>query len=35
MTVSSRDLLSPAMLTLMTENIQFGKRHGWRIESLA
>jgi len=35
MTVSSRDLLSPAMLTLMTENIQFGKRHAWRVESLA
>ncbi len=35
MTVSSRDRLSPAMLTLMTENIQFGKRHAWRVESLA
>jgi pimeloyl-ACP methyl ester carboxylesterase len=35
MTVSSRDLLSPAMLALMTENIQFGKRHPWRVESLS
>jgi pimeloyl-ACP methyl ester carboxylesterase len=35
LTVSNRDLLSPAMLTLMTENIQFGKRHAWRVESLA
>jgi len=35
LTVSSRDELSPAMLTIMRENIQFGKRHPWRVESLA
>jgi pimeloyl-ACP methyl ester carboxylesterase len=35
MTVSSRDVLSPAMLTIMRENIQLAKRHAWRIESLA
>jgi len=35
LTVSSRDLLSPAMLTIMRENIQFAKRHPWRVESLA
>jgi len=35
MTVSSRDALSPAMLTIMRENIQFAKRHAWRVESLA
>jgi len=35
LTVSSRDALSPAMLTIMRENIQFAKRHAWRVESLA
>jgi len=35
LTVSSRDALSPAMLTLMRENIRFGKQNPWRIESLA
>ncbi len=35
LTVSSRDLLSPAMLTIMRENFQFAKRHAWRVESLA
>jgi len=35
LTVSSRDRLSPAMLTLMRENLQLGKRHPWRVESLA
>ncbi len=35
LTVSSRDLLSPAMLTMMRENIQSGKRYPWRVESLA
>jgi pimeloyl-ACP methyl ester carboxylesterase len=33
--VSSRDRLSPAMLDVMRENVQLGKRHGWRVESLA
>jgi len=35
LTVSSRDALSPGMLAIMRENIEFGKRHPWRVESLA
>jgi pimeloyl-ACP methyl ester carboxylesterase len=35
LTVSSRDLVSPAMLTIMRENIQLGQRQSWRVESLA
>ena len=35
LTVSSRDRISPAMLTIMQENIRFAKRHSWRVESLA
>jgi pimeloyl-ACP methyl ester carboxylesterase len=35
LTVSDRDRLSPAMLTVMRENVRFMKRHPWRVESLA
>lgn len=34
-TVHEPDRLSPAMLAIMRENLQFAKRNPWRIESLA
>jgi pimeloyl-ACP methyl ester carboxylesterase len=34
-TTNDRSALSPAMLAIMRENITYGKRHAWRIESLA
>ena len=35
LTVADRDRLSPAMLAVMRENLQLGKRSPWRVESLA
>jgi len=35
MTVADPDLLSPAMLAIMRENLQLGKQSPWRVESLA
>ena len=35
LTVHEPDRLSPAMLAIMRENLQFAKRSPWRIESLA
>lgn len=35
LTVADPDRLSPAMLTIMRENLQLGKRSPWRVESLA
>jgi pimeloyl-ACP methyl ester carboxylesterase len=35
LTVADADRLSPAMLGIMRENLQLGKRSPWRIESLA
>ena len=35
LTVADRDRLSPAMLEIMRENLQLGKRSPWRVESLA
>ena len=35
LTVADPDLLSPAMLAIMRENLQLGKRSPWRVESLA
>jgi pimeloyl-ACP methyl ester carboxylesterase len=35
LTVADEDRLSPAMLAVMRENLQLGKRSPWRVESLA
>ena len=35
LTVASADRLSPAMLAVMRENLELGKRSPWRVESLA
>jgi len=35
MTCHDPEALSPAMFAIMRENLQFGKRHAWRVESLA
>jgi pimeloyl-ACP methyl ester carboxylesterase len=33
--VKDPERLTPAMYALMRENVQFGKRHSWRVESLS
>jgi pimeloyl-ACP methyl ester carboxylesterase len=35
LTVKDPARLTPAMLAIMRENLQFGKRHPWRVESLS
>jgi pimeloyl-ACP methyl ester carboxylesterase len=35
LTVADAERLSPAMLTIMRDNLQLGKRSPWRVESLA